>query len=44
MEVEVGTSNSDYTIITKGLSENDEVALSLPFEEEETNDKAAEKV
>ena len=44
VEVEVGTSNSDYTIITKGLSENDEVALSLPFEEEETNDKAAEKV
>ena len=44
VEVEVGTSNSDYTIITKGLSEKDEVALSLPFEEEETNDKAAEKV
>lgn len=44
VEVEVGTSNSDYTIITKGLSEKDEVALSLPFEEEEANDKAAEKV
>ena len=44
VEVEVGTSNSDYTIITKGLSEKDEVALSLPFEDEETNDKAAEKV
>ncbi len=43
VEVEVGASNSDYTIITKGLTENDEVALSLPFEEEETNDKAIEK-
>lgn len=44
VEVEVGTSNSNYTIITKGLSEKDEVALSVPFEEEETNKKAAEKV
>ena len=44
VEVEVGTSNSDYTIITKGLSEKDEVALSLPFKEEETNGKATENV
>ncbi len=44
VEVEVGTSNSDYTIITKGLSEKDEVALSLPFEEEESNAKATENV
>ena len=44
VEVEVGTSNSDYTIITKGLSEKDEVALSLPFEEEESNAKAPENV
>lgn len=44
VEVEVGESNSDYTIITKGLTERDEVALSLPFEEEEANKKAAKKV
>ena len=43
VEVEVGASNSDYTIITKGLDENDEVALGLPFAEEETKDKVVEK-
>lgn len=43
VEVEVGESNANYTIITKGLTEKDEVALSLPFEEEETNDKGVEK-
>ena len=44
VEVEVGASNSNYTIITKGLAENDEVALGLPFEEEEENEQATEKV
>ena len=39
VEVEVGTSNSDYIIITKGLSEKDEVALVVPFTEEESKDK-----
>lgn len=31
VEVEVGTSNSDYMIITSGLKENDEVALVDPY-------------
>lgn len=44
VEVEVGTSNSDYMIITKGLSEKDEVALIMPFAEEESEDKDVEKV
>ncbi len=39
VEVEVGTSNSDYMIITKGLAEKDEVALVMPFAEEESKDK-----
>lgn len=43
VEVEVGASNSNYTIITKGLAENDEVALGLPFEEEEESEQATEK-
>lgn len=41
LEVEVGTSNSDYMIITKGLKENDEVALVIPFVQEETKGKEA---
>ena len=32
----------EYTI-TKGLAENDEVALGLPFEEEEESEQATEK-
>lgn len=44
VEVEVGTSNSDYTIITKGIAENDEVALIMPFADEETKDKEVDKV
>ena len=44
VEVEVGTSNSDYMIITKGLSENDEVALVMPFAEEDSKDKDAKEV
>jgi multidrug resistance efflux pump len=32
--VETGANNSDYIIIIKGLSENDRVALSNPFESE----------
>ena len=43
VEVEVGTSNSDYMIITKGLSEKDEVALVVPFAEEESKDKDEKK-
>ena len=44
VEVEVGTSNSDYMIINKGLAENDEVALVMPFAEEESKDKDAKEV
>ena len=44
VEVEVGTSNSDYMIITKGLSVNDEVALVMPFAEEDSKDKDAKEV
>lgn len=44
VEVEVGTSNSDYTIITKGLNENDEVALVVPVEEGESKDKEVKEV
>ena len=42
-EVEVGASNSDYMIITKGLNENDEVALVMPFAEEEKKDATAKE-
>lgn len=42
-EVEVGTSNSDYMIITNGLSENDEVALVIPVDEEKLKDNDAEE-
>ena len=38
-EVEVGASNSDYMIITKGLKENDEVALVDPYAVDETEKK-----
>lgn len=43
-EVEVGLSNSDYIIITKGLDKGDEVALVKPFaDEEETKGETAVK-
>lgn len=42
-EVEVGQSNSDYTIITKGLKEGNEVALINPYPEEEKEGKETTK-
>lgn len=41
-EVETGASNSDYTIITSGLSERDEVALVDPFYKPEENKETTE--
>ena len=41
-EVEVGVSNTDYTIITKGLGKDDEVALVDPFASEKS-DKSDEQ-
>lgn len=40
-EVEIGVSNTDYTVITKGLEKDDEVALVDPFINEKSgkNDK-----
>jgi multidrug efflux pump subunit AcrA (membrane-fusion protein) len=35
-EVKTGASNSDYTVVTEGLDENDVVALVDPFVEEDT--------
>ena len=39
VKVELGASNSDYTIITKGLKEGDEIALINPYPEEEKKEK-----
>lgn len=39
VEVETGTSNSDFIIITKGLKEGDEIALIDPFAQEEETTK-----
>lgn len=36
VDVEVGVSNSDYTIVTEGLKEGDEIALINPFPQEES--------
>jgi len=38
IKVETGASNADYIIITKGLSENDKIALADPFKEEPKKD------
>ncbi|MCC8174415.1 MAG: HlyD family efflux transporter periplasmic adaptor subunit [Odoribacter sp.] len=44
VEVETGISNSDYIIITKGLSEKDNVALINPFAtEKESEEKSIEE-
>lgn len=39
VEIETGTSNSDFIIITKGLKEGDEIALIDPFAQEEETTK-----
>ena len=39
VDVETGESNSDYTVITKGLSSGDEVALINPFPNEEEEEE-----
>ena len=41
VEVETGASNSDFIVITKGLKENDKVALVDPFAGEKTKGKTA---
>ena len=38
--IETSSSNSDYIIVTKGLDENDKVALSNPFASDEKKDKS----
>lgn len=40
--VETGVNNSNYVIITKGLAENDRVALSNPYQAEEKADTKTE--
>ncbi|MDR3060922.1 MAG: HlyD family efflux transporter periplasmic adaptor subunit, partial [Dysgonamonadaceae bacterium] len=44
-EVETGANNSDYVVITKGLSEKDKIALIDPFvkEDEKKKEPAKEK-
>ena len=42
VEVETGVSNSDFTIINKGLDNNDVVALVNPFAEAEKKEEAKE--
>ena len=41
--VETSSNNSDYIIITKGLEENDKVALSNPFATEDESEAKTEK-
>ena len=43
VDVETGLRNSDHVIITKGLSERDEVALVDPFATAESEQKTTEK-
>lgn len=42
VDVEVGQHNNDYVVITKGLSEKDEVALIDPFATEETAEQTSQ--
>jgi multidrug efflux pump subunit AcrA (membrane-fusion protein) len=42
-EVEVGATNTDYIIITKGLNKDEEVALVDPFVSEKNDNKANQK-
>ncbi len=42
-EVETGSSNSDYIVITKGLKEKDKVALTDPFAGEKTKEEKAKE-
>jgi multidrug efflux pump subunit AcrA (membrane-fusion protein) len=41
--VAIGASNSDYTVITKGLEPNDKVALADPTKDDKKNKSATEK-
>lgn len=43
VEVETGASNSDYIIITAGLSEKDKIALVDPFMEEKLKEKESKE-
>ena len=41
--VETGASNTDYVVITKGLKEGDQVALTDPFAQPSKKDKKKAK-
>lgn len=43
VDVELGLSNSDYSIVVSGLDKDDEVALINPFPEETKDEKAGEE-
>jgi len=42
-EIEIGTENTDYVIITKGLNKDDEVALTDPFANEKKENNTDQK-
>jgi RND family efflux transporter MFP subunit len=42
VEVEIGIATTDYVVITKGLKENDNIALTNPFAAEEAEEESNE--